>query len=571
MNSAKQFGNNMSSQALLKKAQSLHQQGNYTHALEIYQEILTQDPDHAAATHLIAILYAQLQQYKKAIEYADKAILIEPDNAVFHNTAGNIYAAQKNIETSISCYQKAITLDSNYAIAYNNLANQFYRQDNYDAAKKAYQDAISIDKNYVDAYYNLALLLIKQNEIDNAITKLNHALTLKPNHTQAHYQVGQQYLNQNNYQQAIEHLDHCLQQNPNNAEFNHLMGLALYQDGQHEGAIHYLEQTLIHDPKHPEANHNLANAHLKLKNPEIALNYFFKQLEITPFFESYYNIGVLLTYQERQRDAAQYLLQASEMKPDDLDTQLNLGNLYLKLLNYEKAIHHYQKAQTLSPNDAEINHILQAISQSDNPDQPPNEYTEHLFNQYAPYYDKHLSQFLHYTVPEQLHQAIEQEEGEQQSLTIIDLGCGTGLCGEFFARSADTLIGIDIAADMIEVAKTKNLYTQLEVNDIHTALSQHHNADLILAADVFTYIGDLGAIFDAVYHSLKPKGLFAFSVERGHQQDYVLQKTIRYAHSQQYIKKLSDQNKFTQLRCDNIILRKQSGKPVEGYLVILQK
>ncbi|MCH9643760.1 MAG: tetratricopeptide repeat protein [Gammaproteobacteria bacterium] len=555
----------------LKQAELLHQQGRLSEALQLYHEILEDDPNQADTAHIIAILHAQKQEYDKALQFTNVAIELQPRNATFHNTLGNIYAAQQNQEQSISAYEKAIELNPRYAIAYNNLANRLYHQGKHDAAEKAYQKALEIDSQYIDAHYNLALLYANQNKHAEAIKHFRTILKLQPQHYPSLYNLGQLSLISQDYKNAIECFDQCSKQNPEDVELHHQLGLALYQDKQYEGAIHYLKKTLMLEPKHKEANHHLGNALLKSGDTETALNYFFKQLEIDPFFESYYNIGVLLTYQERQRDAAQYLQQALAIKPDDLDTHLNLGNLYLKLLNYDKAILHYQAAQKIKPDDAEISHILHAISQSKNPTSAPGEYTSHLFNQYAPHYDQHLCKFLHYDVPQQLQQAVFEEIGEQQQLTILDLGCGTGLCGELFAPQAKELIGIDIAADMITIAENKKIYHQLQVSDINSAISQFHDIDLILAADVFTYIGDLSNIFVNANNSLKKGGLFAFSVEKGSGQDFKLQQTIRYAHSQHYIEQLSNENQFNLLRCDNIILRKQKGKPVEGYLVILQK
>ena len=99
----------------------------------------------------------------------------------------------------------------------------------------------------------------------------------------------------------------------------------------------------------------------------------------------------------------------------------------------------------------------------------------------------------------------------------------------------------------------------------------YQDIDLILAADVFTYVGDLSELFKKAHHTLKQTGLFAFTVEKSSTELYQLQRTIRYAHSKKYIESLIEENNFTALREDNIVLRKQKGKPVEGYLIILGK
>ena len=178
---------------------------------------------------------------------------------------------------------------------------------------------------------------------------------------------------------------------------------------------------------------------------------------------------------------------------------------------------------------------------------------------------------MQYQVPEKLYQAIYEETGvDAPQWSILDLGCGTGLSGERFKHIAKKLIGLDISKEMVEIAKKKNIYDELKVADIQQAIVQYHDIDLIIAADVFTYIGDLSNIFKKARKTLTNGGVFAFSVEKTHADPYILQPSIRYAHSKKYLETLIKENGFEMLRLDNLVLRKQKQKPVEGYLIVLK-
>jgi tetratricopeptide (TPR) repeat protein len=64
--------------------------------------------------------------------------------------------------------------------------------------------------------------------------------------------------------------------------------------------------------------------------------------------------------------------------------------------------------------------------------------------------------------------------------------------------------------------------------------------DLILAADVFIYVGDLAAVFRSVRRILEPGGCLAFTVEPAKTgQDIQLLPSLRYAHSQTYVQRLA--------------------------------
>lgn len=93
------------------------------------------------------------------------------------------------------------------------------------------------------------------------------------------------------------------------------------------------------------------------------------------------------------------------------------------------------------------------------------------------------------------------------SLDILDLGCGTGLAGAWLKDYAKTLIGVDISEAMLSVARKKGLYQELYelplldyFNDIVSVVNSSilNTFDVIVAADVFAYIGDLSEIIPKV-------------------------------------------------------------------------
>ena len=153
----------------------------------------------------------------------------------------------------------------------------------------------------------------------------------------------------------------------------------------------------------------------------------------------------------------------------------------------------------------------------------------------------------------------------------MDLGCGTGLMGLYARPYASKLYGIDASQKMLDVATTKKLYDELIQGDIHDVLATYHNLELIIAADVFTYIGNLAAITKVCYDSLSHSGILAFSTEISFEDDYILQPNIRYAHNKKYILACLKQNNYNILSIENTILRFENEQPVEGYLVIARK
>ena len=540
----------------------------------MYQQLLEENAEQPDVLHALAVLYAQSEKYNDALTTLDKAIDIDDGGALapLYNSKGNIYLRLEKCDDAIEHYQKAIHYNGHYAIAFSNLGRAYYSKNQLDKAREYYEKAISLMNHYGDAHYNLAILLTKLGEHKEAISHLKQTLALNPNQPAAYSQLAEIYLSSSDYEHAINNYLKRLDYEPEHIESFFLLGQAYLKNNQIDDALAALKKTLTLQPKHPQANHYLANAELIAGDTNKALSYYFRQLEMEPMVESFYNIGVLLMHQNRHKESLQYLEYAAGMDPSYFPVHVNLGAIYLKLNRIADAIRRYKDALIIKPDDVEIQHILAALANEKTPDQAPREYLSHLFDQYATYYDKHLTEYLHYKGHELLFKTIEEESTtDNPKWTILDLGCGTGLCGKLFKVFAKKLIGIDVSEKMIAIAKEKEIYDVLTVTDVESALDQYKENDLIIAGDVFSYIGKLDFIYQKAYDALKSGGLFAFTVEKTYTEPYELQKTIRYAHSKKYLNNLTKKTHFKTLRLDNIVLRKQHKAPIEGYLLVLKK
>jgi predicted TPR repeat methyltransferase len=161
---------------------------------------------------------------------------------------------------------------------------------------------------------------------------------------------------------------------------------------------------------------------------------------------------------------------------------------------------------------------------------------------------------------------------------VIDLGCGTGLLGESLRPTAGRLVGVDLSPRMVEKAREWDLYDELIVGDVAEALAARPAAfDLVAAADVFVYLGDLEPVFRATAGALRPGGLFAFSVEFLDEEGapgasgYRIGPSRRYAHSPGYVRRVAGENRFVELSLARAGLRLEKGQQVQGLVVVLRK
>ena len=91
----------------------------------------------------------------------------------------------------------------------------------------------------------------------------------------------------------------------------------------------------------------------------------------------------------------------------------------------------------------------------------------------------------------------------------------------------------------------------------------------MLAADVFIYVGDLSRVFAGVRRVLAPQGVFAFSVELASGLDLQLLPSLRYAHSEAYVRRLADEHGLQMKEVVQAPIRKDQQKAIQGLYVYL--
>ena len=95
---------------------------------------------------------------------------------------------------------------------------------------------------------------------------------------------------------------------------------------------------------------------------------------------------------------------------------------------------------------------------------------------------------------------------------------------------------------------------------------------LVVAADVFVYVGALDAVFAGAARVLQPGGCFLFSVEEADAgQSLQLRPSARYAHSPGYVTGLAAAHGLAVQQVDRQTLRHDQGQAVAGLLMRLAR
>jgi predicted TPR repeat methyltransferase len=282
--------------------------------------------------------------------------------------------------------------------------------------------------------------------------------------------------------------------------------------------------------------------------------------------------GQCLAHEGRLPQAVLAFDQALAHDPELAEAWSQRAHVQRDMGQTAQAIAGYQRALDLGADPELHRYYLAAL----NPEQPvvnaPAAYVEKLFDQYADDFESHLVGQLGYQGHSVLLQHLPADPAARFG-QVWDLGCGTGLCGPLIRPRSDHLLGVDLSTAMVGKAQSLGVYDSLHAQDLVSFLQQATTkSDLVLAADVFIYVGWLDAVFEALSPRVKPGGWLAFTVEEADPGFEVqLHSSLRYAHALTYLQKLAAEHGWRWAKVHRAPLRLDQAQPLMGAYVYLQK
>lgn len=543
--------------SLASELYELSQKQHYKKIRKLYQRHRNNEIQDINIWNIFANANSYLNKFNDVVYCCNSIVSIDPENLqAIYNTA-LAYQYLSDFENAIVAYEKCISLNTEYYSAYFNCAHIYHISGDFDKSIQYYEKAFTLN-NDAEILIQLGQVLTDNGNINEAINRFNQVLSFAPNHEKTLFLLAQLYYENEDYITAEKYYLKLYDSNKNNLKVVNNLGRLYEESGQLDRAISYFKEAIDIDNTVPVIHLNLGKALFKLGKTtndsdliQEAMNSYKKVIKLDPEQpEAYFEIGRTHSLQGNQEKAKKYYSLALNKK---LPTDFEKPKEFILAAKY----------------------YLSSLEDPEIYNNDKKEFIADLFDGYAEKFDNHLVDKLEYKTPELINNTLLEFIDKDKKYNILDLGCGTGLCAPYLSAYSRELTGIDLSKKMIQKAKSLNLYTSLVVGEISEVVNQTENSyDIIVAADVFVYIGGLSDIFDACHLKMKPGSLFIFSTEKYNNNDseeYRLYDTGRYKHSIKYIDSLINKYDFELIRHDECPLRKDSGVPVIGNLSILKK
>lgn len=169
--------------------------------------------------------------------------------------------------------------------------------------------------------------------------------------------------------------------------------------------------------------------------------------------------------------------------------------------------------------------------------------------------------------------------------TLLDIGIGTGLSSLLFHKAGLHISGFDNSADMLDGCQSKGFTGKIIQHDLrdipypYEAESFNH----IISLAVLNFFADLAPVFEEASRIIKPKGIFAFTVEQqkpGQKNHYSIlvnnesnqaignYKVSMYRHSDELIRQQLNAVGFTVLKDFEFLADRYPEQSIEVFLKI---
>ncbi len=384
--------------------------------------------------------------------------------------------------------------------------------------------------------------------------------------------------------EAEKLLKKIIRNNPRHLDANFLMGNLHAINGRNQLALSHLTLAAEIKPDSYQVQNNLGNVYRALKKHAEALVCYQRALAYQPnFLAALENLGHTCKALSKNQDAIDYFNQALAQSPNNVELLFSLAEVQIKEDNTEKAIALLNRCQALDSNQKDkINIMLARLGATDLPERYPDEMTLSTYKDKSENWDQDVHRNEHqYFGPKLIEQTLKNYRPEISTLSVLDLGCGTGACGEFLRDISEALVGVDLSPDMLAVAKQKNIYDELIAAELTDYLENSSSSfDLVTAAGVFILIGSLIKPFQLVAQHLEPEGLFILTLYKGednkseskHTESGVsLRHNLHFSHNITHIKKSALAAGLSIEVIEEVVHETDNNQPQAGYIVLLKK
>jgi tetratricopeptide (TPR) repeat protein len=326
------------------------------------------NPKSAQALYNLGEVYERYRYYEEAVDAYKRATLINSmytdayfrlgriydglGKSIFHIDSSSKNESNRYLEAAVEAYKQVIRINPKYIESYIALGETLNYLHKIDEARGALKRAINHNPNYAPAYYTLGIILGSNKHYKEAIDALKTAIRIKPDYSDeysggAYAKLGEYYIALGSNKEAIEAYKQAVHISPSSFTHNTL-GEAYIKLGYSNEAIEAFNEAIRIGGKNLVAYWNLAEVYIKLKQYKEAIEILKRGISLDAGdslkAHTYTLLGAAYIGLGRYEDSLEVLRQSIRLDPTNPKSHNVMGEAYLELRQYNKAVEAFQLA-----------------------------------------------------------------------------------------------------------------------------------------------------------------------------------------------------------------------------------
>lgn len=334
------------------KAVELHQAGRLLDAVDIYQRILSADPYHEGANHLLGVACSQMGQFDLAIHLIGEAIRVNGRVPDYHVNLGNALFSARRLPEAEAAYRRALALNSDIPEALFGLGNTLAQTGRLDEALASQERALALRPGFVEALANMAGVLNRLGRPAEAVEKLRRAVAERPGEANLHADLGRALLATDRAVEADVSVCRALRLAPASVPVLVAASDVIRARGRIGEAMELAACAVELAPNYPPAVLILARQLRAMGRNELAAETYLRLAGIESAGVAHlFEAANAMNEMRRLSEAVALYQTLLSREHDHSEVWNNLGNALREQGELERAAECYETAEKLSPDD----------------------------------------------------------------------------------------------------------------------------------------------------------------------------------------------------------------------------
>jgi predicted O-linked N-acetylglucosamine transferase (SPINDLY family) len=267
------------------RALLLQQEGKLEPAIELFDEVIAEQPQHAEAHYKRANALNQLQKWEDALAGYDRAVQIDPTFAYAFCNRGTVLERLRRWDEALQSYEQAVALNPCDALTLFNRGSVLKELKRFDAALASYEQAVTQRPDYVEAYVNRGHVLQEMSRFEEALTSYDKAIELAPVYPAAFVGRGKALQKLNRNQEALDSFQRAGELQADYASIYAHQAVALYGLHRYEEAVQLFGRARSLQPDSAELNYLYGFLLMLLKRVEDGIASYDRALALDPDYK----------------------------------------------------------------------------------------------------------------------------------------------------------------------------------------------------------------------------------------------------------------------------------------------